>query len=95
MSPIDPETVKGTGEWIGIAGKLVGYFFTFVSGIVAATAVIVRKVSGYDARIEALENSHKELTGKIDNKLDRLHQRMDDLLLTGGQTPYRHEKRDE
>ena len=82
MSPIDPQSAQQTTEWVGVFGKLAGYFVTFVGGIVSATAAVTYKISGYDARIKALEDSNKGMTDKIDKRLDRLHERIDDILLT-------------
>lgn len=82
MSPLDPQSAQQTIEWVGVFGKLAGYFCTFVGGIVSATAAVTYKISGYDARIKALEESSKGMTDKIYKKLDRLHERIDDILLT-------------
>lgn len=96
MSPLDPQSAQQTTEWVGVFGKLAGYFCTFVGGIVSATAAVTYKISGYDARIKALEKSCDAMTGKIEGKLDRLHERIDDILLTcppQGDNG-RHERRD-
>ena len=55
------------------------------------------KISGYDARIKALEESNKGMADRIESKLNRLHERIDDILLD--KKPQsdngRHERRDE
>lgn len=92
MTPMPPPS-EAT-PWFELGWKVGGYFFAFVGGIVSATWVIAKKVSGYDARIEALEKGQEDVASKIDGKLDRLHQRIDELLINcSAQAKYRHEPR--
>lgn len=97
MSPLDPQSAQQTTEWVGVFGKLAGYFFTFVGGIVSATAAVTYKISGYDARILALEESNRGMTDRIELKLNRLHERIDDILLADKPQSEkgRHERRGE
>ena len=88
----DPETTKAASEWLSIGAKIGGLFFAFVSGIITATWAIARKVGGFDDRITALEEQYRKQSDKIDKKLDRLHERIDDVLLNGT-TQGRHEER--
>lgn len=97
MSPLDPQSTQQTAEWVGVLGKLAGYLFAFVGGIVSATAAVTYKISGYDARIKALEESNRGMTDRIEPKLNRLHERIDDILLADkpqGEKG-RHERRDD
>lgn len=93
MSPY-PETTRAAIDWIAIGGKFLGYFFAFVGGIVSATWVIAKKVSAYDARIEALEKDAKEDRAAIGNSLTRLHERIDKILLGRQGDDYRHKERE-
>ena len=89
----DPETTKAASEWLSIGAKIGGLFLAFVSGIITATWAIARKVGGFDDRIKALEDHYNGQNEKIDRKLDRLHARIDEVILKGT-TPVRHEHRD-
>ena len=96
MAPVPVPDPSEATPWLEFGWKLAGYFFAFVGGIVSATWVIAKKVNGYDARIEALEKGQEGIAGKIDGKLDRLHQRIDELLINcSTQGKYRHESRGE
>lgn len=90
----DPETTKAAGEWLSIGAKIGSLFLSFVGGIITATWVIARKVGGFDDRIKALESQYRAQSDKIDKKLDRLHERIDDMIL-GGVTQGRKEHRDD
>lgn len=85
----DPETTKAASDGLSLLAKATSLAAAFVGGIVAATWAIACKVNGYDARISALEASH----GKIDSKLDRIHARIDEVVI--GHAPARHEQRGE
>ena len=84
MSPIDPETTKVASEGLSIFAKIASMVMAFVGGVVAATWAVAHKVSGYDARIAALESANQNINDKIDKKLDRLHERIDEVLLARG-----------
>jgi hypothetical protein len=65
--------------------KVLGWFMSFVAGIVTATWVVASKVKGFDDRLRSVEaaqtNCQNNIIGRIDSKLDRLHERIDDVLL--------------
>jgi hypothetical protein len=73
--------------------KIAGVFLSFVGGIVTATWVVANKLRGYDDRLKTIEEAHVKCQNvtlaKIDQKLDRIHERIDDILIERG----RHEPR--
>jgi len=82
--PIQPS--EETNFVIGIVAKVVGFFMTFVGGVVTATWVVAGKVKGFDDRLSSVEGRVKvseEFQVKVDQKLDRIHDRIDDILLKG------------
>lgn len=81
--PIDPETAKAASDWASLATKIAGLFAAFVGGIVTATWAVASKVNGFNSRLIAVEKSHCEAATRIDGKLDRLHERIDEILLKG------------
>lgn len=70
---------------IELAWKIAGAFVTFVGGIVTATWVVSGKIRGFDDRLKSVENTQSTCPGKtlvkIDEKLDRIHERIDEILL--------------
>jgi hypothetical protein len=90
MNPGQPEEIGFVAE-LGL--KIAGVFLSFVGGIVTATWVVANKLRGYDDRLKSVESAQKTCQGitlvKIDQKLDRIHERIDDILIQG-----RHEHRD-
>ena len=81
--PIDPESAKAASEGLSIAAKIAGILAAFVGGIVTATWAVASKINGVDARLTSVEKSHAEVAAKIDGKLDRLHERIGEILLRG------------
>lgn len=81
--PIDPESAKAASESLSLAAKIVGLFAAFVGGIVTATWAVASKINGFDSRLCAVEKSHGAVAKRIDGKLDRLHERIDEILLKG------------
>lgn len=89
-----PLSNSDNGFFLTMALKVVGFFLSFVGGIVAATWTIASKIKGFESRIKDIEVSQStcqlktigamqnDLT-KIDNKLDKVHERIDALLLQG------------
>jgi hypothetical protein len=67
-----------TGYLFNLALKLTGFFLTFVGGIVTATWAVASKIKGFDDRLKSVESVHM----KIDLKLDRIHERIDEILLS-------------
>jgi len=90
----DPETAKAAFDWLTFFLKMGGYLLTFVTGIVSATWVVAQKVKGYDEKIATLQHDLMEERRTIGAKLDRLHQRIDTILLgKDSDNEYRHSKR--
>ena len=89
MQPGQPEEIGFLAE-LGI--KIAGFFLSFVGGIVAATWVVANKLNGYDKKFTTTDlriKATEEFQDKVDAKLDRLHERIDEVLIQGG----RHEHR--
>jgi hypothetical protein len=65
--------------------KIAGVFLSFVGGIVTATWVVANKLRGYDDRLSTIEAAHKACQNgtlvRIDEKLDKIHERIDEILL--------------
>ena len=82
--PIETET----NLFFSIGVKIACFFLSFVGGIVTATWVVAGKVKGFEDRLVAVEtaqlNCQKNTLGNIDKKLDRIHERIDDILLMNG-----------
>jgi len=57
-------TPEEATSWLKIVGIVVGGFFTFISGVVTATIVVVNKVNGFEKDINSLESS-KETDRKL------------------------------
>ena len=95
MSPIDPETTKAASDGFSIFAKIASIGAAFIGGIVTATWTVAVKVSGYDARIKALEEAAKEERFQLLKKFDRLHKRIDEILLGKNGEDFRHEPRGE
>lgn len=70
---------------IEILVKVAGFIAAFVGGIVSATWAISGKIRGFDDRLGAVEQAQKNCQGytlvRIDQKLDRIHERIDEVLL--------------
>jgi hypothetical protein len=67
-----------TSYLFNLALKLTGFFLTFVGGIVTATWAVASKIKGFDDRLRSVESVHMN----IDRKLDRIHERIDEVLLS-------------
>lgn len=84
MNPGQPEEL---GVIAGIILKIGGVFLSFVGGVVTATWVVANKLRGYDDRLTHIESTQAKCQGtvltQIDKKLDRIHERIDDILLNG------------
>lgn len=92
MSPItQPDEYE---KILGWAMKIGAIFVTFVSGIVTATWLVADRLHGFEKRIAESDAALKHVAdaqtacrtvtlAKIDEKLDRIHERIDDILLTG------------
>lgn len=80
-----PISSDETNLFLSVGLKIVGWFLSFVAGIVTATWVVASKVKGFDDRLRSVEeaqtNCQSNIIGRIDSKLDRLHERIDDVLL--------------
>jgi len=67
--------------------KIAGFFVSFVGGIVTATWVVASKMKGIDDRlksVEAMQNKCQNNTlARIDDKLDSIHRRIDEILIRG------------
>lgn len=87
MTPVPTPTTEEAKFFVELGGKIAGVFIAFVAGIVSATWAIASRVKGYEKRLESIEEIQKTCPGKslanIDEKLDRLHERIDDILLKG------------
>lgn len=84
MTPMQPED---TGFLTELGIKIAGIFLTFISGVVTATWVVSGKIRGFDLRLKGVEEAQKSCQGgtlvRIDAKLDRIHERIDEILLKG------------
>ena len=80
---IDPESARAASDGLSLAAKIAGMFAAFIGGIVTATWAVASKINGFDSRLCAVEKSHGEVAKRIDGKLDRLHERIDEILLKG------------
>jgi len=82
-----PIPSEETGVVIGLAMKVGSLFLTFISGVVTATWVVAGKIKGFDDRLKSVEKAQTTCQGvtlvKIDGKLDRIHERIDEILLKG------------
>lgn len=78
----------GTSFFLEWGIKIAGFFITFVSGIVTATWIVAGKMRDIDNRLQGVESAQKSCQGgtlvRIDAKLDRIHERIDEILLKGG-----------
>lgn len=80
--PVSSEDTSFLVEW-GL--KIGGVFAAFVGGIVSATWAIASRVKAFEDRLDSIEQTQDNCPGKalsgINEKLDRLHQRIDEILL--------------
>jgi len=82
-------------ETLTVFGKIAALVSSFLGGIVTATWIVAKKTVTYDAKIELLERSHKEMSESISGKLDTLHARIDQILLgRSSEVEFRHRGRD-
>ena len=88
---MDPVTVTPSEQALGWAAKIGSMFLAFVAGIVTATWTVASKVKGYDIQIQTLQEElakmaaeRTNMQAQINRKLDKLHSRIDDILLQCG-----------
>ena len=73
---------------IDIAGKLIAAAASFVGGLIVGTWTVSAKMhqlADHEKRLARLERC-------IETKLDRLHERIDDLMVMGGADPAKFRK---
>lgn len=82
-----PTPSEESSYLMAIALKVFGVILSFLTGVVTATWIVASRVKGFNDRLSAVEAIQRECPGKslvrIDEKLDRLHERIDDILLNG------------
>jgi len=78
---------NGDSFLIEIGMKVAGFFISFITGVFMAGWVFSSKVKGFDDRllsVEALQQKCQNSTlARIDEKLDSIHRRIDDVLIRG------------
>lgn len=87
---MDPETVRQATEATNLAGKIITGIGGAILGFACAIWALASKINGYDSRLRALEVEQERVAKCIDRKLDRLHERIDEILLACGTPQARH-----
>jgi hypothetical protein len=74
-----------SGILFNLGLKIVGFFLSFVGGIITTTWVLATKWKGLDDKVKEMEKDRKELSDKLDamnHKLDKVHERIDNALIS-------------
>jgi hypothetical protein len=76
----------------GVLWKAGGLLLSFLAGVVTATWLVATKFQQLVSRVDAVETSLADLSGlpealgaTMDRKLNRVHDRIDELMLVRGQ----------
>lgn len=101
---MEPETSRTLVDLLVAWGlKFLALLATFLGGVVSATWVLAQKCKAYDCQIAHLKQEFADLQQELKSsaiangtKLDRLHERIDDILMAAGfSSPQSHLGRQE
>ncbi|MDX9893908.1 MAG: hypothetical protein RBS34_00585 [Desulfofustis sp.] len=95
---MEPETSRTIADLLIAWGlKALALLATFLGGVVSATWVLAQKCKAYDCQIAHLKEEFADLQKELSSsassngtKLDRLHERIDDILMAAGFAPQSH-----
>ena len=89
---MEPETSRTIADQLVAWGlKFLALLATFLGGVVSATWVLAQKCKAYDCQIAHLKEEFADLQQELKSsalengsKLDRLHERIDEILMAAG-----------